>query len=134
MSIVLGKNLHMKIILPNVDTEFNCNHDIKEKIFLSPQRKLIMLLHVSMTSYKLFLWLDPLPWYNYLGNLYSTFKISSNITPSMELPWAQVRIDLFLCYTIIEVHLLVYISCLSNSEPPESKNSSQFLCLYYWYQ
>ena len=75
------------------------------------QLKLIVLFHVSMAFYVLPLWPDSLSQFVHIGNLYSAFKMSSNINPSLDLHWAQNRINFFLHYAVTRVHLLVYISC-----------------------
>lgn len=124
----------MRIILPTIYTWQNCNHDNKENVFI-PSTEIDYAFHVSMTFYKLSLRLDSFPWFIHIGNLYFTFKISSNINP-LEPPWAQVRIDFFLHYAITEIHLFVYISCLHflliNSELLlESEEFFHFVCIYY---
>lgn len=63
----------------------DCNHYIQENMFLLLQLKLIILFYVSMTFYILSLWLDSLSSFVHIENLYSTFKISSNINPSLDL-------------------------------------------------
>ena len=84
MSVVLGKILHMKIILPNVDTEYNCKHEIKKNMFLLHQLKLIVLFHESMAFYNLSLWLDSLPW----------FIHKRNLRDSLVAQWFRIRLPM----------------------------------------
>ena len=60
------------MLVPTVDTEYSCKHDIKENLFLLYRLKLIVLFHESMPFYNLSQWLDSIPWFMHKKNLHST--------------------------------------------------------------